>query len=156
MNEQINTPTNQQQDLAGSVLFGGDEHSQEVKIEFPFGLPGFEVFTRFKISALQDYQPFCVLQSEDEPAISMLIIEVKFLTIQEKIVIPDKELRKVNILRGQDALVFLILKVNHKTHELTANTRAPLVINLEAKKGFQAILEDASLPLEYSLAKGLN
>ncbi len=138
------------------MLFGGDEHFQEVKIEFPFGLPGFEVFTHFKISALHDYEPFCVLQSEEEPAISMLIIEVKFLAIQDKIVIPDKELRKVNIHDEKDALVFLILKVNHKSHELTANTRAPLVINLETKKGFQAILEDATLPLEYSLAKGLN
>ncbi len=156
MNKQTETTTNQQQELTESMLFGGEEFAQAVKIEFPFGLPGFEVFTQFNISVLQDYQPFCVIQSDEESAISMLIIESKMLAIHEKIAIPNNELSKVNLRDSEDAVVFLILKVNHKTHELTANTRAPLVINPKTKKGFQAILEDTSLPLEYSLAKGLN
>lgn len=140
------------------IIFNDMKVEQENTIEFIYGLPGFEMLTKFVIKDIEDYPPFKVLQSLEEPDISMLILDIRLLKIREQIKISFGELEKIEIYPdslGENTEIYVILKVNDKKQELSANVKAPLVINTEKKIGGQIILDDENLSVEYLLKEGL-
>ncbi len=142
-----------------NIIFGDVEVNEENVIKFIYGLPGFETLTRFTVDELKDYPPFRVLQSLEEPDISMLILDIRLLKIRDQIKIPFKELKNIGIDPGKsidDTEIYVILKVDNERQQLTANIKAPIVINNKDKVGCQVILEDKNLSIEYSVKEGLS
>jgi len=140
-----------QQSSEQPALFNMDNVQEQNIVQFPFGLPGFEMLTKFLIVELDDYPPFYMLQSLEEQEVTMLILNLKLLKVGKDIQIPRKEYSKIHLQDMTDAEVYVILKINSETHQFTANIRAPLVINTRERTGFQVILENDQLSVEHSL-----
>jgi len=142
-----------------NIIFGGVEINEKNVIKFIYGLPGFETLTKFIITDLKGYQPFRVLQSLEEPNVSMLILDIRLLRIRNQIRIPFKELKNIGINPSKsidDTEIYVILKVDSEKQQLTANIKAPVVINNKDRVGCQVILEDKNLSIEYSVKEGLS
>lgn len=123
----------------------------KILVEFPYGLPGFESLMKFMIIELKDYSPFHIMQSLEKPNISMIIIDPGILKINGLIKIPSKVLKKLHVQNVHDICLFVILRMDEKSHSFIANIRAPLVINTKNKIGHQIILEDERTPISYPL-----
>ena len=51
---------------------------------------------------------------------------------------------------ADDIAVFVILNVEEKM--LTANLRAPVVVNVQARRAYQLILDDPNIPLQQEIS----
>jgi len=120
-------------------------------INLVHGLPGFEDLHAFILAELDDYAPFCALQSVDEPDISMLIIDAKLLSIWKNVEIPPRELQILEIEKSEESEQFIILKVNQVSQEFTGNIKAPIVFNRNTGLGNQVILDNANLSVEHPM-----
>ncbi len=141
--------TTEHQDIGN--FFGGIQVKAAKIIDLVNGLPGFEELHNFILSELQDYAPFCALQSVEEPEISMLVINAKLLPIWKGIEIPPRELQILDIEKTSDSEQFIILKINQRTQEFTGNIKAPIVFNQKTGVANQVILDNASLSVEYPM-----
>ncbi len=120
------------------------------------GLPGFEHLHTFIIADIQDYAPFCVLKSADQPEISMLAINAKLLAICKDVIVPERELDILGIQKITEADQYIILKADPRTQEITANVKAPLVFNPKSGMGNQVVIDDPHLSMEYPLKHELS
>ncbi|RKY58923.1 MAG: hypothetical protein DRP96_07765 [Candidatus Neomarinimicrobiota bacterium] len=129
------------------------QFQQNQPLHFRFGLPGFESLREFRVINKKEIAPFAILQSLDEPRVSMIIINIKYLPVQKQIrrVLMDANRITPEKLRKID--VYVILKVSADKQRLTANAKAPLLIDWERLAGQQLVLERDDLPLEYHLNK---
>ena len=123
-----------------------DEHI----ISFDYGLPGFEDLKKFTIVDIEDYNPFLLLHSVEDHKIAMIILNAGQLDIEADLNIPEEKLKELKNEDGEVG-VFLILKVIDDEKNLTANTKAPVVINFQNRKGRQIILDNENLSMDYPI-----
>lgn len=126
------------------------EVKEEQIINFDYGLPGFEDLKKFTIVDIEDYNPFLLLHSVEDHNIAMIVLNAGQLDIEVDLKIPKEKIKELK--NGNDELgVFLILKVIDDEKNLTANTKAPIVINFHNKKGRQIILDNENLSMDYPI-----
>ena len=122
----------------------GDE--QDI-VCFPYGLPGFESCRGFALFRA-DAAPFQWMTSVEGPAAS-------FLTVDPRLVLPNfrYSLGKSDLARlGADEdtpLLWLAIVLLEADGTVTANLRAPIVINPATMLGQQAMPQDCLYPLRH-------
>ncbi|MAJ43595.1 MAG: flagellar assembly protein FliW [Candidatus Marinimicrobia bacterium] len=135
-------------------IYNNPDFPLEIKndhiINFDYGIPGFEDLKKFTIVDIEDYNPFLLLHSVENHNIAMIVLNAGQLDIEADLKIPEEKLKE---LRNDDGEVgvFLILKVIDDEKNLTANTKAPIVINFQNRKGRQIILDNENLSMDYPI-----
>ena len=124
-------------------------HDEQI-INFDYGLPGFEDLKKFTIIDIEDYSPFLLLHSVEDHNIAMIVLNAGQLDIEADLNIPEEKLKELKNEDGEVG-VFLILKVIDDEKNLTANTKAPVVINFQNRKGRQIILDNENLSMDYPI-----
>jgi flagellar assembly factor FliW len=97
--------------------------------------------------------PLKWLQSVDQPEIAFLIVEPEQVLRSYEVEVPDPVLRVLGWEDGadpSDVAVFVILNVTDEN--LTANLRAPVVVNLAKRRAFQLILDSPDVSLRHPIA----
>ncbi len=121
---------------------GSIEVAPDRVIEFPHGLAGFEHFRRFSLfhPETEDDAPprYFILQSLDDEAIAFNIADPALFGFSYEIDLRDDESAALDLADPAEAAVVVIL-VKDATGELRANLKAPLVINLRARRGIQHV-----------------
>lgn len=122
-----------------SPRFGTLEISPERVIEFPAGLPGFEDARRFSLFHPEGGEPrYFILQSLDFPDLAFTVADPGTLGFTYEIELSDEETAAIAMTdASQVAVVVMLLKDEAAGTGVRANLNAPLVINLETRKGLQ-------------------
>lgn len=108
-------------------------------IEFPQGLAGFENSRRFSLFHSEAVPPkFFILQSLDDPDLSLNIIDPTQLGFNYEITLSDAETAVLQLADPLDAVVAVILW-KETSGPLRANLNAPLIINTRERLGLQHI-----------------
>lgn len=131
MNMNIDTPHPSTLDIAPERI-----------IEFPAGLAGFEDCRRFSIftpaETPADSAPrYFILQSLDDPAVAFNISDPELFGFNYEISLTDHEAAALDLKSVEDAAVVVLLVKDGS--ELRANLKAPLVLNLAARRGIQHV-----------------
>lgn len=115
-------------------------------IEFPEGLAGFEEFRRFSLfhpkTAEGTAPRYFILQSLDDPAIAFNIADPELFGFNYEINLSDAEAAALDLADPAEAAVVVILVKDGKTANgapVRANLKAPLVINVRARRGIQHV-----------------
>ena len=125
----------------------------EVTIEFPQGILGFENHTRFQIvQKKQDNAEIYWLQSLDNQGITLALIDPTASGLNFSLNLSDEEQELLQADSEADLAVFLILAKNMDNRAaaqpaIQANISGPIVINVHKRIGFQKIIYD----MEFSL-----
>jgi flagellar assembly factor FliW len=124
-------------------------------IEFPRGLAGFEDCRRFTLfhpepeSAQTDAAPrYFILQSLDDPGVAFHIADPALFDFTYEITLSDEDTAMLQITDPAQTAVVVILTKESAGQPLRANLNAPLVINLESRRGLQHMFAR----LDYQLA----
>jgi len=128
------------------------EINEENIINFEYGIPGFEELKQFTIVDVEDYNPFLLLHSVEDHKIAMIVLNAGILDLEEDLKIPENKLKELNNGDESEVGIFLILKVIEEDKKLTANTKAPVVINFQNRKGRQIILDNENLSMDYPIS----
>lgn len=121
-----------------TTRFGTIEIEENKIIFFPLGIPGFDNLKRY---ALIDYKdPIKWLHAVDDPAVAFIVANPFIIFPDYSVDLRDDEQQFLDIRRPEDSLILTILTVVNK--HVTANLKAPLVMNTVNLKGAQIILDN--------------
>ncbi|KPC52942.1 flagellar assembly protein FliW [Amantichitinum ursilacus] len=125
-----------------NTRFGEVDIDPANELTFPLGLPGFETFTRFVLLHEDKPNPTVRwLQSLDDTSVALSVVPASDLGLDYQIVLTDEEVALLQLERQEDVQLLLILS-RRNTHNgldgaIAANTFAPVILNVAARRGFQ-------------------
>lgn len=133
--------------------FGEIQIDETKVIHFEQGIFGFEDQKEFAVlyEGETDDNPFCWLQSVKEAHVCLPLIDplVWFPDYQPDL--PDEEVRKLGELNPEIISIYTVTVVPENLEQMTTNLRAPIVLNLETKKGAQIVIEEGDYPIRENL-----
>jgi len=135
--------------------FGQLTVSDEEIIKIPQGLFGFP-----------EYTEFCLVDPGEDTLILWLVSlqnpEIAFAMLEPKIFKPDytarlsaTELRELKLSTVNNSAVFTILTIPADITQMTANLKAPVVLNLREKIGRQVVLQENEYNIKHPMFKEL-
>ncbi|TMW72541.1 flagellar assembly protein FliW [Alteribacter natronophilus] len=110
---------------------------------FPQGLPSFENERQFVLLPFgEQAAPFFQLQSVDTPDLAFVLADPFLFFPDYEVKLNDSLMEKLHIVRKEDVSIFVMLTVQSPFEKTTANLKGPLVINNEAMRGSQFVLQN--------------
>jgi flagellar assembly factor FliW len=134
-----------------TTRFGELEIVREDILAFKDGPLGFEGLTRFSIVDPGDATLILWLQSTEDPAIAFPILEPKIFKPDYSIKLLLSELNSLNINKIEEVSIYTILTIPQNVTEMSANLKAPIVINNVNKMARQIVLQDSKLDVRYKM-----
>jgi len=136
--------------------FGVIELNEEDTIDFPEGVPGFESVKKFVLlGKTEEDTPFQWLQGVDNTDLAFVVIDPR--TFKPDYV-ADVEEYDVEILEVKDpdkVLIRTIVVVPEDISKMTANLKAPVLINTENNRGKQVILSNPDYSIKHYIIEEL-
>lgn len=111
--------------------FGEIEFDSDFIFNFPNGLIGFEDLHEFILISIDDTAPFKWLISIDQPEIGFILLSPLLI---------DESYKTSKKTDNSNEIVFVIIKLEKSKGEMSANMKAPVIIDAELNIGEQIIL----------------
>lgn len=124
-----------------SPIHGKIIYEENEVITFEKGIPGFQNLKKFVFKEVGDDTPFNILQSIEDKEIGFILISPFAVYDDYEIKLNDEILNSLKIETSDDVLLFSIVTLSSNINEITANLKAPLIINIRSKKGQQYIID---------------
>ena len=134
--------------------YGTIEINERQKINFPFGLLGFESFKEYAIMDAER-QPFYWLQSIDVEQVAFVLINPFLFRPDYEMNIDNDELLRIGVTDPSKALIFSIVTIPGDGSPMTANLQGPIVINRDNRLGYQAVLTDSRWKTKHDISAEL-
>jgi len=135
--------------------FGQIEVSSEEIISIPSGVLGFPEDHDFCLVDPGDDTLILWLQSLKNPHLAFPVLEPKIFKPDYVVRLSAAELRELRLSSIKAASVFTILTIPSSLADMTANLKAPLVINVLDKTAKQVVLQENDQPIKYPMFKEL-
>jgi flagellar assembly factor FliW len=129
-----------------SAQFGSIDVAEDKLIEFPAGLPGFEHCKRFALVHEEGTDRVALLHSADDPEVVFSLADPATFGVHYEFKLSDEEQTELGLSSPEQALVVVIVRKDEAAEGspasagLRANFMAPLVINVDARRGLQKVI----------------
>ena len=138
-----------------TTRFGEIDAPDDSLIRIPDGVLGFPDSRKFVLLEHDSHgTPFKWLQAADEPNLAFIVMDPN-LVVENYAVEFDEETAKLVGAKGIDPERFAMMSIVNIPHDnpiaMTVNIRAPIVVRLEDRTGWQVILPDESYPIRHRL-----
>jgi flagellar assembly factor FliW len=135
--------------------FGQLVINEEEAIQVPTGILGFPEYTKFCLVDPSDDTLILWLQSLENPAIALPLLEPKIFKPDYTARLSAAELRELKLENINQSAVFSILTIPEDATLMTANLKAPLVLNLKEKVAKQVILQENEYNIKHPMFREL-
>lgn len=137
--------------------FGAVDVSESDIMEFSDGLLGFEGLKKFFIVDPADETLILWLQAVDSPDVAFPMLEPKLFKGDYKVRLSANELRtlKIDSTSGKDTLVYCILTIPVDVAAMTANLKAPIVVNTASRLARQVVLQENEYSVKFPMYREL-
>lgn len=129
-----------------TTRFGEIEYPAEVVLEFPEGVLGFPQETHYiLLEHTSEGSPFKWLQSLENADLAFIVVDPFFVEPRFQFEIDLDTARLIGTDNQGDCAVMCIVNVPREMQiRMTANLKAPLLVNVESRRGRQAVLGSQS------------
>jgi flagellar assembly factor FliW len=127
--------------------FGVVTITAEDVIHFPEGLLGFNELRRFVLLDDPTDEIFAWLQSCEEPGIAFPLLEPELFTSGYSIQLTKHDLEILGLPSKEGSRCFTIITIPQDPTQMTANLKAPIVINVGKRVARQCVLQDNGLAI---------
>ena len=138
-----------------STRFGEFEVSEELIVQFPEGLPGFEDQKQFAFlpyTVDEDNSPFAYMQSVQDPDLTLLLADPFLFFKHYSLNLNDEDAAQLGLSDSEEtAGVYGVVEVPEKIDQMTVNLVAPIVVNWKEQKGMQIILDRSPYSTKHRL-----
>ena len=122
----------------------------ETLFSFPEGIAGFEDCKRFKVFHEEGKTTVFWLQSVDDVAVAFPIVAPESLDIEYQIELSDADCALIVMQDAKDiAVAVIVYRDEAEGGKIGANTRSPVILNLNSRKGMQKVLQSVHPTLLY-------
>lgn len=140
--------------IAETKFFGTVDIDDDKIITFPMGIIGFEELKKFALifdSDKEERSKISWLQSMDEPAMAFPVINPIDIVEDYAPVIEDELVKAIGDPADADILIFVTMSIPSDLTKMTANLKAPFIINTVDKKAMQVIVENQDYSIKYNV-----
>ena len=123
-------------------------------VRFPNGLPGFEACRSFVLMTSEDLGPLQCLKAMEGPAASFLVIDPRRVLPEYRCDLSAADMHRLGVTAASDTLLWLVLVTIEVDGTITANLRAPVVINPERMVGHQVVPYQCVYPIRHVVLSG--
>lgn len=138
-----------------TTRFGELTVNNEDIINFSEGLLGFENLSKFFVVDPGDNTLILWLQSIEDASIAFPIIEPKIFKPDYVAKLLPADMASIKLETISDAKIYSILTIPSDITTMSANLKAPIVINNVKKIAKQIVLQDNKLSVKYEMYKEL-
>lgn len=138
-----------------TVRFGELEISSDEIIQFPEGILGFPELRRYCLVDPGDDTLILWLQSLEDANVAFPVLEPKIFKSDYVVKLSAQELKQLKLENINQSIVFSILTVPRDVSQMTANLKAPIVINLRDQVGRQVVLQENEYTLKHLMFREL-
>lgn len=124
--------------------FGNVEVQDTDVINFEEGVPGFPNEKKFVVlfDNTKEESPFMWLQAVDNSELTFVVVDPFWFKPDYKFNIDVETKNQLDIQNPEDVLVLSVVVIPEDMSKITANLKAPLLVNHRTHKGKQYILEN--------------
>lgn len=133
--------------LIQTTRFGQVQLQSEDLLTFPEGILGFADLKKFVLLDDPNDDIFAWLQSCEEPAIAFPVLEPELFSAQYKVSLAKSDFDGLKLQSMDQSRLFCIITIPDDPTQMTANMKAPIVINVPARMARQCVLQDNSLAI---------
>ncbi|MFU0828746.1 MAG: Flagellar assembly factor FliW [Lachnoclostridium sp.] len=138
--------------LVKTKYFGEIDLTEDKIITFDQGIMGFEDLKRYTI--LYDSEGgkrpnISWLQCVDEQALALPVINPFLVKEDYNPVVEDELLKSIGEINEENLVILLALTVPTDITKMSANLKAPFIINADTRKGCQIIVENQDYEVKY-------
>lgn len=132
--------------------FGEIDLEEDKIISFESGIFGFEDYKKYTLlyNDENDVRPdVSWLQSLDEPLLAIPVVNPFLVKPDFNPEVEDELLKPLGEITEENIVVLVSITVPAEIENMTANLKAPFIINSDEKKGAQVIIENADYEVKY-------
>ena len=132
-------------------IFGEIDIEDDKILDFEKGIIGFPDLRKFTLIYDEDRKDganIIWLQSLDEPAFAMPVMNPLLVKESYNPSVEDEHLKSLGELGEDNLLVLVTVTVPQDIKKITVNLKAPIVINAQKRKAVQVIAEDEDVKYE--------
>jgi flagellar assembly factor FliW len=133
--------------LIQTSRFGPVKLQDEDVIEFPEGILGFNDLRKFILLDDPNDEIFAWLQSCEVAQIAFPVLEPELFTQNYQILLTKHDLESIGLTKPEKIRSFSIITIPEDATQMTANVKAPIVINIEKRIARQIVLQDNNLAI---------
>jgi flagellar assembly factor FliW len=126
----------------GQVPYGAGD-----VIHFADGIPGFEELRSFLLVNRQECAPFLFLTSLEDPEVALPLLPLSAAAGEAAPLIAAAAVDLARWEPGPLVAAYAVVAISHEARDVWVNLRAPVVMDLGARRGRQIILADDTLPV---------
>jgi flagellar assembly factor FliW len=127
--------------------FGQVQLNNEDVMTFPEGLLGFQDLRTFVLLDDPNDDIFAWLQSCESPAIAFPVLEPELFSENYKINLTKSDLEVLQLPNSTRARSFCIVTIPDDPTLMTANMKAPIIVNVDQRRARQCVLQDNNLAI---------
>lgn len=138
-----------------TTRFGELEVKKNDLLHFVEGILGFEQLKKFFVVDPGDNTLILWLQSAEDPKVAFPIMEPRIFKPSYTVKLLPAELAGLGLENLNDARIYSILTIPQDITKMSANLKAPIVINNQNNHCRQIVLQDNKLPVRYEMYREL-
>lgn len=131
--------------------FGEVELDEDKILTFESGILGFEDYKKYTIiyDSEKERSDISWLQSLDDPFLAIPVVSPFLVKEDYNPDVEDELLKPLGNISEDNVVVLISISVPPQIEKITANLRAPFIINSDTRKGIQIIVENPEYEVRY-------
>jgi flagellar assembly factor FliW len=139
--------------LIKTRCFGEVDIDEKKIVHFDNGLLGFEDYKDFTLifDSDQGRKSIMWLQSVQEQSLALPVVDPLLITQTYSPIVEDELLANIGGGKDEDLFLMVTLTIPADLTKMTANYKAPLIINTETLKGIQIVAENEDYLVKFPI-----
>ena len=139
--------------LLETIHHGTREYDEKDIIVFQNGIPGFEDKKKFIIFPVEDNEVFSVLHSVEDSSLGFILVSPFYVDQTYEFELEEDKVKELKIDNPEELLVMNTVTLDSSLEKITANMKAPMVINIKSNLGEQIIISNENYLIKHSIFK---
>jgi flagellar assembly factor FliW len=136
-----------------TTRFGDISIDESRVIQMKGGMLGFEHLKRYVLLIQDEKIPFWWFQSIEDGSVAFVVINSLAVKPDYEPVVSDNEVKLLEIASPEDAVLLSVVTIRSDPFKVTANLRAPIVINAKKMLAKQVVLLELDYPVQHPITE---
>lgn len=139
--------------LVKTKYFGEVDLPEEKILTFDRGMIGFGDYRRYTIlyDCEKEESNISWLQSVDEPTLALPVVKPWLVKEDYNPIVEDELLKDIGELTEDNLVILLTMTIPQDIEQMTANLKAPIIINADTRKAAQIIVENEDYEVKFKV-----
>lgn len=134
-----------------TTRFGTIKVDPEEILVFPEGMLGFSKLHEYVLIEQAEEPLFLWLQSMKKPSVAFPLLEPQIFELKYQVELEDEDKQTLQAANNTPLKAYCIITIPSDPSKMTANLKAPIVVNLKDRLAKQVILHKKDYPIRKSI-----